>query len=122
ILSTTRLPFAIQFLATELKHAGLLSSGFTRLLHYFTAFQAFVVQQTEEEGKRFNIDSALLILEREAGYRAAAVTCPGLFVYQFETLSRNRLGYDAGLEAMIADPFYDNDWRVFLQMVRQNVG
>ena len=28
ILSTTRLPLAIQFLATELKHSGLLSSGF----------------------------------------------------------------------------------------------
>src|SRR5207302_9654959 len=30
ILSTTRLPMAIQFLATELRHAGLLSSGFAR--------------------------------------------------------------------------------------------
>ena len=29
ILSTTRLPYAIQFLATELKHAGSLSSGLT---------------------------------------------------------------------------------------------
>ncbi|HYV39920.1 MAG TPA: hypothetical protein VE988_29810, partial [Gemmataceae bacterium] len=122
ILSTTRLPMAIQFLATELKHAGLLSSGFARLLHYFTSFQAFVIQQTEEEGKRFNIDSALLILEREAGYRAADVTRPGLFVFQFETLSRNRLGYDAGLDAMIGDPLYDDDWRAYLQLVRQQVG
>ena len=31
ILSTTRLPYAVQFLATELKHSGLLSSGFARL-------------------------------------------------------------------------------------------
>src|SRR5271157_1077270 len=76
ILSTTRLPYAIQFLATELKHAGLLSSGLTRLLHYFTPFQAFVIQQTEEEGKRFSIEMGLLILEREAGYRAAQVTKP----------------------------------------------
>jgi hypothetical protein len=122
ILSTTRLPYAIQFLATELKHTGLLSSGFARLGHYFTAFQAFIVQQTEEEGKRFHAETGLLILEREAGYRAAQVTRPGLFVYQFETLSRNRLGYDAGIEAMIADPCYDDDWRAFLQMVRQQVG
>jgi hypothetical protein len=122
ILSTTRLPYAIQFLATEMKHAGLLSSGFARLLHYFTPFQAFVIQQTEEESKRFNIDSALLILEREASYRAAQVTKPGLFVYQFETLSRNRLGYDAGLLAMIGDPIYDDDWRAYLQLVRQQVG
>lgn len=122
ILSTTRLPFAIQFLATELKHSGNLSSGFSRLLHYFTPFQAFVIQQTEEEGKRFSTDSALLILEREAGYRAAAVTKPGLFVYQFETLSRNRLGYDSGLIAMQTDPMYDEDWRAYLQLVRQQVG
>ena len=31
ILSTTRLPYAIQFLATELKHSGYLSSGFAKL-------------------------------------------------------------------------------------------
>jgi hypothetical protein len=122
ILSTTRLPYAIQFLATELKHTGMLSSGFARLAHYFTAFQTFVIQQTEREGKRFSMGIALLILEREAGYRAAQVTRPGLFVYQFEALSRNRLGYDGGLEAMIADPLYDDDWRGFLQMVRQQVG
>jgi hypothetical protein len=122
ILSTTRLPYAIQFLASELKHSGLLSSGFAKLPHYFTPFQAFVVQQTEDEGKRFNIDAAMLILEREVTYRAAQITKPGLFVYQFETLSRNRLGYDAGLQAMIADPFYDEHWQAFLQLVRQQVG
>jgi hypothetical protein len=122
ILSTTRLPYAIQFLATELKHTGLLSSGFARLTHYFTPFQAFVIQQTEVEGKRFSVDIALMILEREAGFRAAQVTRPGLFVYQFEALSRNRLGYDGGLEAMMADPLYDADWRTFLEMVRQKVG
>jgi hypothetical protein len=122
ILSTTHLPYAIQFLATELKHTGQLSSGLARLQHYFTPFQAFVIQQTEEEGKRFSVESALLILEREASYRAAQVTRPGLFVYQFETLSRNRLGYDTGLATMMADPFYDENWRAYLQLVRQQVG
>jgi hypothetical protein len=122
ILSTTHLPYAIQFLATELKHAGLLSSGFARLTHYFTPFQAFVIQQTETEGKRFSVEIALLILEREASYRAAQVSAPGLFVYQFEALSRNRLGYDGGLTAMAGDPFFDADWRAFLEMVRQQVG
>jgi hypothetical protein len=122
ILSTTHLPYAVQFLATELKHTGQLSSGMVRLQHYFTPFQAFVIQQTEEEGKRFGVESALLILEREAGYRAAEVTKTGLFVYQFETLSRNRLGYDTGLAVMMADPFYDDDWRAYLQLVRQQVG
>jgi hypothetical protein len=122
ILSTTRLPLAIQFLATELKHTGLLSSGFARLPHYFTSFQAFVIEQTEEEGVRFSIDTALLILEREALYRAEQVTPAGLFVYQFETLSRNRLGYDQGLRCMAADPFYEEEWRAYLELVRRQVG
>src|ERR1700740_2880445 len=94
ILSLTRLPYAIQFLATELKHSGLLSSGFARLPHYFTPFQAFVIRHTEQEGLRFHTQIALLVLEREAEYLAGQPTQPGLFVYQFEVLSRNRLGYD----------------------------
>src|SRR5207249_3346693 len=87
ILSITRLPFAIQFLATELKHTGQLSSGFARLPHYFTPFQAFVIRQSEEEKRRFALEIALLILEREAEYRAGQPTPAGLFVYQFEVLS-----------------------------------
>ena len=122
ILSTTRLPLAIQFLATELKHSGLLSSGFSRLPHYFTPYQAFVIRQTEKEGQRFSVETGLLILEREAEYRAEQPTQPGLFVYQFEVLSRNRLGYDEGLAAMVGDPFYDDVWREYLQMVRRQVG
>lgn len=122
ILSTTRLPYAVQFLATEIKHTGLLSSGFSRLGHYFAPYQAFIVSQTEVEGRRFNLDIAMLILEREAGYRAAQITRPGLFVYQFEAISRNRLGYDAGLQAMAADPMYDADWRRYLDVVRRQIG
>jgi len=122
ILSTTRLPMAIQFLATEIKHTGLLSSGFSRLGHYFTPFQTFVIRQTEKEGVRFSVETALLVLEREAQYRADQATRPGLFVYQFEVLSRNRLGYDEGLAAMAGDPFYDEDWRRYLSMVRRQVG
>lgn len=122
LLSTTRLPFAVQFLATEMKHSGLLASGFARLPHYFTSFQAFVIRQAEKEGMRFNIHTALLVLEREAEYRAARATPPGLFVYQFEVLSRNRLGYAEGLEAMAADPCYDAAWRDYLDVVRRQVG
>jgi hypothetical protein len=122
ILSTTRLPYAIQFLATELKHSGLLSSGFERLGHYFTPFQSFVIRQTEKQGLRFNIETALLILEREAVYRAGKPSQPGLFVYQFEVLSRNRLGYDEGLGSMAADHFYDDRWRDYVEMVRRQVG
>jgi hypothetical protein len=122
ILSTTRLPLAIQFLGTELKHAGLLSSGFARLPHYFTPFQGYVIEQTEQEAKRFGLETALLILEREAQYRAGEPTAAGLFVYQFESLSRNRLGYDRGLTMMREDPFYAAPWRDYLDMVKAQVG
>src|SRR6266481_8521862 len=70
ILSTTRLPMAVQFLSTEMKHSGLLSTGFSRLSHYFTAFQTFVIRQTEDERMKFSADTALQVLEREAQYRA----------------------------------------------------
>jgi hypothetical protein len=122
ILTTTRLPYAIQFLATELKHTGLLSSGFALLPHYFTAFQTFVIRQTEQESQRISFETALLILEREAQYRSGELTPAGLFVYQFEALSRNRLGYDEGLTSMAADPFYDESWRQYLGVVRRQVG
>src|SRR5579871_4097822 len=122
ILSTTRLPYAIQFLATEIKHTGLLSGGFTRLPHYFAPFQAFVIRQAEQEGQRFTMPMALLVLEREAAYRADRVTPAGLFVYQFETISRNRLGYDEGLIAMQGDPLFDQQWRDYLEQVRPRVG
>ena len=59
---------------------------------------------------------------REAQYRAGAVSPAGLFVYQFEVLSRNRLGYAAGLRAMAADDYYSDEWKAFLDMVLQQIG
>jgi hypothetical protein len=122
ILSITRLPYAIQFLAAELKHTGQLSSGFTRLPHYFTPFQAFVIRGTEAENLRFSLDRGLLVLQREAEYRAGQPTPAGLFIYEFEVLSRSRLGYDEGLRCMAQDVFYGPEWRVFFDVVRRQVG
>ena len=122
ILSSTRLPYAVQFLSAEIRHTGLLSSGFARLPHYFTSFQTFVVSRTEHEGLRFSTETALLILEREALYRAGQPTRPGLFVYQFEVLCRNRLGYDRGLVSMAADPYFDQEWKEFIDLVRRQAG
>jgi hypothetical protein len=66
--------------------------------------------------------TAFLLLEREAAYRADKPTRPGMFVYQFESLARNRLGYLDGLEAMAADPFYDDLWRGYFDDLRKRVG
>lgn len=46
----------------------------------------------------------------------------GFFFFQFETLSRNRLGYDPGLTAMSQDPVFDTDWAKWLLDLRANVG
>ena len=122
LLTTTRLPMAVQFLSSELKHTGLLASGFARLPHYFTPFQTFVVRQAEQEGLKFTMGTALLVLEREALYRAGTPTPQGLFAYQFEAISRNRLGYDEGLRAVENDPFFDPDWKGYIDLVRRQVG
>jgi hypothetical protein len=45
-----------------------------------------------------------------------------MFLYQFETLSRNRLRYDHGLDAMAGDPLYSADWREWLVTVRRQIG
>ncbi len=122
LLATTRLPLAISFLKTEIKSSGLMGPAMARIGHYFTPFQAHVVTQAEVDLSRFPMESALLLLEREAKYKAEGPNPPGLFVYQFEAVSRNRLGYNKGLEAMAADPFYSEDWRDYIVTLRARIG
>jgi hypothetical protein len=122
ILSTTRLPLAISFLATEIKVLGLMGPAMARLSHYFTPFQTHVIEQAEHDVSRFAMDQALLILEREARYRADGSTPAGLFVYQFEALSRNRLGYGKGLDAIAGDPAFNEDWRDYIIQLRARLG
>jgi hypothetical protein len=122
LLSTTRLPMAIWFLTSEIKVRGLMGPAMARIGHYFTPFQVHVVTEAEKDVSRFAMDQALLVLEREARYKADGPTLPGLFVYQFEALSRNRLGYGKGLEAMADDPFYDEQWRDYILLLRARLG
>lgn len=122
ILSTTKLPMAIDFMTSELKHSGLLSTAMAKLSHYFTAFQTFVIAEAENERGRFDFNNAVEILHREADYRAKGPSAQGMFLYQFETISRNRLRYDHGLDAMAKDPVYNDDWREWLVTVRRQIG
>jgi hypothetical protein len=92
------------------------------LAHYFTPFQTYVVAEAENPRGKFDISVALKILEREAKYRADGATPQGIFLYQFECLSRNRLGYDRGLESMAGDPIFDAPWKDWIQTVRRQVG
>jgi len=122
ILSTTKLPLAIDFMTTELRFTGGFASAMARLSHYFTPFQAFVIHEAEREDGRLDFRVALEILEKEAEYKAKGGSVQGVFLYQFETLCRNRLGYDKGLEAMAGDPIYDENWREFILDLRRQVG
>jgi hypothetical protein len=122
VLSTTKLPIAIDFLASELKHVGTFSSAMARLSHYFTPFQTYVAAESENERGRFDLNIALKILEREAIYRAEKPPPQGVFLYQFECLARNRLSYDKGLEAIARDPIFDDAWREWILIVRRQVG
>jgi hypothetical protein len=45
-----------------------------------------------------------------------------LFFYQFETICRNRLGYDRGLEMLIQDDVYNDDWKEWLNILRKQIG
>jgi hypothetical protein len=122
ILSTTKLPLALDVLRGELMHSGRLSVGMVHLQHYFAPFQAYVMQQAEEDQSKFDQRIALQVLEREAKYRSESPTAAGLFIYQFECIARNRLGYDRGFEAMAGDPLYDQEWRDFIRKTRLRLG
>ena len=74
VLATTKLPIAIDFLLGELRHEGVLGPAMSLLPHYFTPFQAFVVQESENERLRFDLRIGLEILRREATYRAGEPT------------------------------------------------
>lgn len=122
LLSTTRLPLAVSYLASEIKTVGLMAPAMERISHYFTPFQTHVIAEAERDTSRFPMDQALLILEREARYKSNEPSLSGLFVYQFEAMSRNRLGYGKGLEAIAADPFFNEDWHDYILLLRARLG
>lgn len=122
VLATTRLPLAIDFLRGEILHKGKISDGMGRLPHYFTPFQTFVMENAEADRARLDAKIALLVLERLAEYLSGQPTAAGLFIYQFECIARNRLGYDRGLRAMADDAFYSPEWRDWIGKVRFQLG
>jgi hypothetical protein len=122
VLATTQLPYALDFMASELRLTGGFATAMAKLPHYFTPFQAFVVAEGEKPEGKFDFRVGLEVLQREAEYRAQSATPQGLFLFQFETLCRNRLGYDRGLEAMANDEIYDANWREWILTVRRQIG
>jgi hypothetical protein len=122
LLASTKLPLAVGFLRTELEHSGAIHPAMAKLQHYFTAFQTYVVREAENERGRFDMRVALDMLRAEADYRAKGASCEGIFLFQFECLCRNRLSYDAGLQAVAGDSIYDDTWREWILTVRRQIG
>jgi hypothetical protein len=122
VLATTMLRFAIEFMAAELRLTGGFATAMARLPHYFTPFQTYVVAEAEKAEGRFDFRIGLEILQREAEYRAKGASVQGIFLYQFESLCRNRLGYERGLDAVAADPSFDDNWREWIVAVRRQLG
>ncbi len=122
ILATTKLPMAIDFLRAEMLQKGRVSEGMRRLSHYFTSFQAFVMGRAEEDESRFDARIAFQVLEQQAEYLSEEPTPQGLFMYQFESISRNRLGYDHGLKAIADDPIFNDNWRTWIRRLNGLLG
>ena len=121
-LSTTKLPLAIDYMLSELRHLGVMAAAMTRLNHYFSPFQTYLVAEAEEDSGRFDMRLAFEVLHREAKYRAENATPQGMFLYQFETICRNRLRYDPGLAAVAWDPILDDDWKQWVLTLRRQIG
>lgn len=122
VLTTTKLPMAVDFMLAELRHLGAFSTAMDRLRHYFTPFQCFVMAEAENDRRQFDMRIGLEVLAREAKYRSEGASRQGLFLFQLEVLSRNRMGYDRGLEAVAGDPAYDEAWQSWIFTVRRQIG
>jgi len=122
LLATTKLPMAIDFLLTELKHSGLMAPAMRRLAHYFTPLQTYLIEEAEKETGRFPTETALEILRADANYRAEGAPKAGFFLFHLEALARNRLNYDRGLTAISNDPLYDEAWSKWILMIRAQIG
>lgn len=122
VLATTRLPMAMEYLLTEVKHSGLLGPAMRQLAHYFTPFQTYLVDQSESDTGRFMMNTAFKVMQAEAEYRVEKASPAGMFFFQFEVLCRNRLSYDRGLTAMSGDPIYDDRWSKWILGLRAQIG
>ena len=121
-LATTKLPLAIDYMLGELRHYGVMASAMSNLNHYFAPFQTYLIEEAEQEGGRFDIRTAVEVLRCEVEYRASDPSPAGLFLFQFESLCRNRLSYDRGLKAISRDSFFDPSWQAWILIVRRQIG
>lgn len=122
ILATTKLPMAIDFLLAEVKQLGTMSTAMKRISHYFTPFQSFLITTAEDDRAQFQMKTALHLLYHDAKLRSENADRVTMFFHQFETLCRNSLDYDYGLQSIAVDPIYDPVWQKWILEVRHKLG
>ncbi len=122
VLSTTKLPLAIDFLASELRHAGGFSSAMARLRALLHDVSDVCRGRGRERAGTVRPASGAQDSRARGAVPRREPPPQGLFFYQFECLCRNRLGYDKGLEAIAGDPIFDDAWREWILIVRRQVG
>ena len=122
VLSTTKLPMALDFLLAELTHVGTMGTAMKKISHYFEPFQTFLIDNAEDDTGRFDMRRALMILEYEAKFRADNSDPASMFFFQFETICENHLDYDYGLQAIAQDSTYDQSWRDWILDARRRLG
>lgn len=122
VLATTRLPLALDFLLTELRHGGSIGPAMRRIGHYFSPFQAYLIEEAEDEHGRFDMRTALEILRFEAEMRSKGPSPQTVFFFAFECLCRNRLRYGRGLDALAGDLWFSPEWRSWIASVRDRIG
>ena len=122
VLSTTKLPMALDFLLAELTHVGTMGTAMKKIAHYFEPFQTFLIDNAEDDTGRFDMRRALMILEYEAKFRAENSDPASMFFFQFETICENHLDYDYGLQAISQDSSYDETWKNWILDARRRLG
>jgi hypothetical protein len=122
ILATTKLPMAIDFLLTEVKQLGTMSTAMLRLSHYFTPYQSFILGNAEDDRGHLDMKTALHLLYHDAKLRSEDAAQVTMFFHQFETLCRHSLEYDYGLQAIAVDPVYDLVWQKWILGIRHQLG
>lgn len=122
VLTTTKLPMAIDFLLAEVKQLGTMATAMKRIAHYFTPFQSFLIGTAEDDYAQFQMQSALHLLYHDAKLRSERADRVTMFFHQFETICRHSLDYDYGLQAIAVDPVYDEVWQRWILGVRHKLG
>ena len=122
VLSTTKLPMAIDFMRASCCWAACSRRRWPNCPITLRPFRPSWSPRRNANADGSDFASPWKSSNARRVYRAEGATRQGAFVYQFECLCRNRLGYDKGLDAMSRDPIYTAEWAEWMQTVRRQVG